>query len=641
MKSRSFSSVPRFVGIATLSSSLLGSSVSWAEGVTVLQEIVVTAAGRAQALADVQASVEVVDRKAIERYSGASVTEILRSAAGIDARTSGPNESVSIRGQKSNGTLILFDGMPRTGTYGSTNLNNFPLEEVERIEIIRGPMSALYGADALGGVVNIITKRPGLTPGKRFTTTLGIRPDDGQRPAANLSASAEAGDEFAGQRFSLDARFADGYALPGTTIGEDFSAISHLAVTYSGAYSPTDETDLRWRLEAFRQDDRRDAYSPPAPPQPGLEYTALEQEDRFAGEVSLRQRMGDGELTVQGLTSYSEGMSNRSFPSPDEETRHFKGHTQARYDLQLGDHMLSTAVGARYDHIDVDINSQVGRQTQLFALAQDEWLINDWLSVTAGVRLDHFDSFGSTVNPRVVVGSRGDGFTWRAGFGTAFRAPTVLEQYSTFNRGRFLIVGNPDLQPETSRSYEVAVGWRDASWSAELVYHNSRVEDLITTHQTSRVVNGLVVTEYTNVDSAKIQGVELTGSWQALDNLELSGSLEYLDAHDGVTGERLTERYRTAYRLSATYTKGPWDFTGRVRGMQGYFAPDPNVRGATPFNSGFTVVDLNVGYEINENLKLNFGVDNVFNEDFPINYSTSRYREDAGRFAYVSLRGSF
>jgi outer membrane cobalamin receptor len=624
MKSRLFSSVPRFVGIATLSSSLLGFPIARAEEAIVLQELVVTAAGREQALADVQASIEIIDRKVIERYGGASITEMLRFAAGIDARTSGPNESVSIRGQKANGTLILFDGMPRTGTYGSTNLNNFPIEEVERIEIIRGPMSALYGADALG-----------MTPGTHFSTTFGARPDDGQRPTANLSATVETGDDVAGQRFSLDARFADGYALPGTAIGDDFSAISHLAATYSGAYSPTDETDLRWRLEAFRQDDRRDAYSPP------LEYSALEQEDRFAGEMSLRQRMGDGELTLQGLASYSQGMSNRSFPSPDEETRHFKGHTQARYDLRIGDHMLSTAVGARYDHIDVDINSQVGRQTQLFALAQDEWLINDWLSVTAGVRLDHFDSFGSTVNPRVVVGSRGDGFTWRAGFGTAFRAPTVLEQYSTFNRGRFLIVGNPDLQPETSRSYELAVGWRDASWAAELVYHNSRVEDLITTHQTSRIVNGLVVTEYTNVDSAKIQGVELTGSWQALDNLELSGSLEYLDARDGVTGERLTERYRTAYRLSATYTKGPWDFTGRVRGMQGYYAPDPNVRGATPFNSGFTVVDLNVGYEINEKLKLNFGIDNVFSEDFPINYSTSRYREDAGRFAYVSLRGSF
>src|SRR5690606_18078361 len=132
MKSRSFSGVPCFTGIAILSSSLLGSPIAWAEETTVLKELVITAAGREQALADVQASVEVIDRKAIERYSGASVTEILRFAAGIDARTSGPNESVSIRGQKSNGTLILFDGMPRTGTYGSTNLNNFPLEEVER-----------------------------------------------------------------------------------------------------------------------------------------------------------------------------------------------------------------------------------------------------------------------------------------------------------------------------------------------------------------------------------------------------------------------------------------------------------------------------------------------------------------------------
>ncbi|MEQ1729248.1 MAG: TonB-dependent receptor plug domain-containing protein, partial [Vicinamibacterales bacterium] len=120
--------------------------------------VMVTASTRPQEVRDVQASAQVVTSEDLRAYAGNSVTEGLKLAAGVDARSSGANSSISIRGFTASGgssVLVLADGLRRTGKYGSTNLNLFELEDVDRVEVIRGPMSALYGADATGGVVNV------------------------------------------------------------------------------------------------------------------------------------------------------------------------------------------------------------------------------------------------------------------------------------------------------------------------------------------------------------------------------------------------------------------------------------------------------------------------------------------------------
>lgn len=616
--------------------SLLLPATAHAQEEVLLDTVIVTAAGRPQSLADVQASVQVIDGTALRSGGAANVTEVLRQAVGLDARSSGSNESITIRGQKDSGTLILIDGQPRTGKYGGFGLNNFPVSDIERVEIVRGPMSALYGADALGGVVNIITRRPGDAPGKSVSVLLGVRPDDGERQTLNLATSAEFGDSTLGHRLSLDLRRSGGYALPTSLRGQDFSAMNRLALAWSGSWVPAEGQELRWRLEAYRQRDSRDAFVA----RTGLPYDALEQEDRISLDTSWTQDLGAGTLTVSGLLSYSDGMANRAFPT-EEVTRAAKARVQARYDLTVGDHLLSFAAGAQQDRITVTGYTARVRETQLFALAQDEWLISDAVSMTFGARYDHFEAFGGTFNPRVVIGSRGDGLTWRVGGGAAFRAPGLSERFSRIQRGVGLIVGNPNLKPETAVSAEAAIGWRGAAGTVELVYHDSRVKDLITTVATGRVENGLSVTDYINVNRARIRGLELTGSWQATAALQLNGSLEYLDARDGQTGARLTGRYRTAWRLGATYATGPWEVAGHLRGMAGYWAANSDVNPLRPYGSGFTTVDVNVGYALSDMATVNLGIENLFDRTFDPNYSTSRYREDAGRFVYVRFDRRF
>ncbi len=302
-----------------------------------LGTIVLTATGREQSLADVPASVQVIEGKALASSGAVTLGQVLGQGTGLLVRNSGANASISLRGQKDSGTLILIDGQPRTGKYGSFNLNNFPLEEVERIEIVRGPMSALYGADALGGVVNIITRRPGDNPGKTVSLLFGARPDDGKRGTVRLGTSVEFGDETLGQRFALDLQGAGGYALPGTPRGEDFSALRRMSLSWAGSWMLPEGQELRWRLEAYRQRDSRDAFTSPRPPALPVAYDALEEEDRISLDGSWSQDLGAGRLTVSGLLSHSEGMANRAWPL-EEYTRASKGRLQARYDLPLDRH---------------------------------------------------------------------------------------------------------------------------------------------------------------------------------------------------------------------------------------------------------------------------------------------------------------
>ncbi|MCZ4351202.1 TonB-dependent receptor [Roseovarius aestuarii] len=627
---------PMFRGavIGLMTSSALITSAQ-AQEVADLGTIVLTATGQEQSLADVQASVQVIENDMIETSSARNATELLRNAVGIDARSSGSNEVISIRGQGSTRTLVLVDGQERTGAYGTFNLNNIPTQEIERIEIVRGPMSALYGADALGGVINVITRRPGDDPGATVSVLVGASPDDGDRATVQLGASVETGDETLGQRFSVQMDRTDGYALPTTAIGEDFSSMDRISLAWAGSWRPSDGQELRWRLEGYRQKDERDAIVT----RTGVPYTAIEEEDRVSADLSWTQDLGQGQLTLSGMLSYSEGMANRAYPV-NEGSEHLKARLQARYDVAFGDHNLSFAAGAEHEEISIDTYTNDISELQTFALVQDEWYINDRMVMTMGVRVDDYESFGTTVNPRFSIGSLGDGFTWRVGAGTAFRAPNISERYANITRGLSLISGNPNLEPETSVSYEVAAGWRDATRSIELVYHDSKVDDLIGYVYTGRVVNGYSVIESQNVDKARIKGLELTGSWQPSEQWDFSASFEYLDARDEATGDRLTGRYRTAYSLASTYSFEDWKITGRLRGLQGYL--DANDTDATTFyTSGFTTVDVNAVYAINDSTEVSFGVDNVFDEQMDPNYSTARYREDVGRFAYFSFKRSF
>jgi outer membrane receptor for ferrienterochelin and colicins len=604
-----------------------------------MDTIVVTAGRREQPISDVQASVEVISSDEIQTFTGASVTEVLRQSVGVDARTSGANSTIAVRGQIPNAgsaVLFLFDGLPRTGKFGNVNLNNFPVEDVERIEIIRGPMSALYGANASGGVINVITKAAGegapLSVRVLGGTTLS---DAGEgRETVSIGASANFSTGEVGHRVSLDWRKAKPYRFDDTVGVDDLSGIDHLSLTYSGAANTGETGRLRWTVEAYAQDDRSDGRTTT-----GTAFERFEQEDRYYGSLGYDVDLGPGSLALEASYGFSDGKVNRSFPGPDETTEYTQSLVQGRYFLPLGSHNLLFGAGAQTDEIDVSILTEVGEETNLFAFVQDEWDISDRIKLIAGLRVDDFDAFGSQVVPRLSIGSRGNGFTWRAGYGEAFRAPSVLEQYSRFTRGRFLITGSPDIEPEESKTWEAAIGWRGTKGNVELVYHDTEITNLIQAAPNGQVSGGLLVFAYQNIQEADISGVELAGNYDLGGGFAIDASYEYLDATDGLTGARLNGRARNTIKAALRWESGPWDMTLRGRHIGDLWGIDPVDRTRPAFASDYAVADLQIGYQLSPELALSFGVENIFDELTPLNWSSTGQIEDpAGRYAYLSLR---
>jgi outer membrane cobalamin receptor len=605
-----------------------------ATSATDLESLVVTAARRPQAIEDVQASIQVVGRAQIDRYAGSSVTQALAQAVGVDARTSGSNSSITIRGSSSNDVLVLFDGLERTAKYGITNLNNFPVEDVERIEIVRGPMSALYGANASGGVVNIITKSPGVGPAVTFRGTW-TGDDHGGRSGFALAGAFQFGDETFGHRLSFDRREANPFRFVNTSPNYDLIGVEHVSMAYTGQWKSGRGDRLRWTLERFAQKDEAPAVlaaAPPARPRP-TDYTRFERETRYFGSLGFEGGIGPGNLALDAAFSTSDGFTNRSFPTV-ETTEYDQTTLQARWSAPFGAHEILLGGGFKRDDVDVSINSVTAKRDNWSAYIQDEWKFSD-----------DFTLFGSSMNPRGSIGWKsGSGLYARVGYGSAFRAPTPLEQFSRFTRGRFIILGSPNLVPEESETLEGAVGWRGRVGTVELAYHTSDVTNLIETFSpTVPPINGLLVTQYRNRATADLRGFELSGRLRPVSPLVVDASWEHLKATDGATGARLTGRYRNALKASATLTLGAFETTVRYRGLLGLWGSNPAIRPSPPpFASDFETIDLVVTAPLTDWAELTVGINNISDELTPINYtSTGSIEDPAGRNIFISLRTKF
>lgn len=624
---------------------VLAAEASFEEEASDVETVVVTAARRPQAIQDVQASIQVVGRSQIDRFAGSSVTQALSQAVGVDARTSGANSSITIRGSTTNDVLVLFDGLERTAKYGITNLNNFPVEDVERIEIVRGPMSALYGANASGGVVNIITKSPGIGPDATVRATW-TGDDHGARSGFALSGSVNLGDEEFGHRFTFDSRHAHPFRFVETSPNYDLSGIKHLSASYAGQVQTSRGDRLRWTLERFSQKDESPGLLAAAPPSrpAATPYTRFERETRYFGAFRYSGRVGPGELAFDAAFSTSDGSTNRSFPTV-ETTKFDQTTLQGRWGAELGRHEVLLGGGFKRDDINVSINSVTAKRDNWNAYVQDEWKLTDSLTVVAGVRYDDFTLFGSSVNPRGSIGWKGaSGLFARVGYGTAFRAPTPLEQYSRFTRGRFIILGSTTLVPEESETFEGALGWRGSLGTIELAYHNSDVKNLVETFSPATPpINGLLVTQYRNRATADLSGIEMSGRLRPLESLIVDASWEHLKANDGATGARLTGRYKDGLKVSATLALGRMEGTVRYRGLFGLWGSNPAIRPSPPpFASDFETLDVVIKATLTEWAELTVGINNLSDNLTPINYTATGSIEDpAGRNVFVSLRATF
>jgi outer membrane receptor for ferrienterochelin and colicins len=623
-----------------------------------LGQVTVTASGHAQQLEDAPASISVITREQIEQRYYQDATDALRDIPGVIITGGGSGDrgnDIVIRGMPAQYTLILVDGKPvstrETRPNGSAGFEQDwlpPLQAIERIEVVRGPMSTLYGSDAIGGVVNVITRKVAEEWGGAVQLDTIIQDDSrsGDIQQGNFSLSGPLLADTLGLQVygrasnRQEDRFVDGF---------EEKNLKNLNARLS--FTPTDNQDFT--LEAGRtKQDRRSliGYSAPAT---GCRGGCTDSDNEFTREVLALSHTGRWDFGTTDSYVQREEAENL--------TREMKvTNTSAKTALvtPLGDHLLTVGANFEKEELSDDTSNQISNRTEVDAskwalFAEDEWMLPGNVSVTGGVRLDDDENYGSHVSPRLYgVWGMAPRWTLKGGVSTGFRSPSLREitpDWGQVSRGGD-VYGNPDLEPETSVNKELGLYFnagRDLQANVT-VFHNDFKDKITRIACPPSVCTGgpnqfgSDPTYRVNVDEAVTQGVEAAVSTTLARTLDLTLSYTYTDSEQQsgeYEGEPLNQVPKHLASLQAdwrvTSRLSPW-LAVRYRGEESQPTTGPSSSSiVAPSN---TLVDAGLAFKLTPQATLNTGVYNIADKEiFQDEYG---YVEDGRRY-WLGMRVSF
>jgi outer membrane receptor for ferrienterochelin and colicins len=587
-----------------------------------LSEVVVTATRTPQAIKDTPASVEVITRKDMETMGADSVVAALKLAMNINLSEAGmTGNQVSLRGMNTNQSLILIDGRRMAGEDTSTTMNFYELSRininnVERIEIVRGPVSSLYGSDALGGVINIITRKP-----EKPQTTIGLSNSSKQQNAAFRFDLGKEG-KWA---WAVDTLFTDIKEKSRTDSTNMYGPRQFYNI--SGTYDMAEGKNLDVFYERMSEhlksdfdDDSRDFYTNKRNSY-GVNYRGTNSR----GNYELRAY--SNELEKNNDTQLADGTYS-DFDRAKYKTWVIDGKNTMQLSADHvftfgGEYRSANYRGTRLedngDHASTIIEHGISKPISekeidyQAAYIQDEWRVNDKLLIIPSLRYDDSNKFGDSISPKIGLTYKlDDNYRFKANYGKGFKAPSISELYMKMTHRPIpsmtvIVIGNPDLKPEESKTYEFSLEGEKGNNFGKLTYFHNDVTDLIST-TTTRV--GMVYTsKYINVNKAKIEGIELEAGRRLSDSLILKTAYNYLDAKNQISGQRLDSRAKNKYSIQLHY-----DDPGHT-GISGILWHEW-VRDYRYVNEDYSYNTLNftLNKKWNDSYSTYFGVDNILDK---------------------------
>ncbi len=525
------------------------------QGVVHYQEqIVVTATRTERSVQEVPIPTEVVGRAVLEGAGARSVVEALAHCPGADVVPSLAGHSAQLQGVAGRSVLVLVDGEEVLGKIaGEVDLGNILVHDVERIEIVKGAGSALYGSDALGGVINVLTR----SATRPLEASFEQRLHSGGGATTLGSAGRREGPWSAfvsGSRISRDAY--DLEPAEPTTTGSEYRK---LAVSGKVGYRLGVRSALT--LSARRYDEDASDVSVSR----GATYDDSVLDDRWQTIGELRAGLGStGTLTTRAhISRYSHRFDRGSrigVTSPSDLTRERLGELEVQYDQPVGGrHLLS--VGGEIERLAMNSDRIGGGEREAdtrVLFAQDELFLGGRFRLVAGMRYDHNSAFGSAWSPKLAaMATLGSRLRIRASWGEGFKAPEFKDMYIQFsNRAAgYQVVGNPDLRPEGSRS--LSAGFEIDAWQGRLrtsasAFHN-RIDDLIDSAFVGRDGGtGIMTYQARNIGAVRTRGGELDARVLPRGWLTLGAGYTYLEATDKTSGEPLALRPRHTVKMRAT-----------------------------------------------------------------------------------------
>ncbi|WXT31179.1 catecholate siderophore receptor CirA [Salmonella enterica subsp. enterica serovar Infantis] len=625
------------------------------------ETMVVTASAIEQNLKDAPASISVITQQDLQRRPVQNLKDVLKEVPGVQLTNEGDNrKGVSIRGLDSSYTLILIDGKrvnSRNAVFrhNDFDLNWIPVDAIERIEVVRGPMSSLYGSDALGGVVNIITKKIGQKWHGSVTvdSTIQEHRDRGDTYNGQFFTSGSLIDGVLGMKAygSLAKREKDEQQSSATTATGETPRIE-------GFTSRDGNVEFAWTPNENHDVTAGYGFDRHGPDSDSLDKNRLERQN-YALSHNGRWDLGNSELKF-----YGEKVENKN-PGNSSPITSESNSIDGKYVLPLAsvNQFLTFGGEWRHDKLSDAVNLTGGSSTKTSAsqyalFLEDEWRIFEPLALTTGIRMDDHETYGDHWSPRAyLVYNATDTLTVKGGWATAFKAPSLLQlspDWATNScRGGCRIIGSPDLKPETSESWELGLYYRGEEGilegvEASVTTFRNDVDNRISISRTPDVnaapgysnfvgfeTNSrgqrVPVFRYYNVNKARIQGVETELKVPFNEAWKLSLNYTYNDGRDVSNGGNKPLSDLPFHTANGTLDWKPvqledWSFyvsgnyTGRKRA--------DSATAKTP--GGYVVWDTGAAWQATKNVKLRAGVLNVGDKD--LKRDDYGYTEDGRRY---------
>lgn len=684
MANKHWTKLPLVVAIA----GAFVSPLSQAEESVTTDDVLVTAARVERELMDVNMSVSVITQKEIENNGAQTIADLLKDMPGVEVTTDGSQGSkrIMIRGEKTFSTLVMIDGQRITE---QKSMSGTPIlidpSQVERIEVIKGPASVLYGSDALGGAINIITKKGNGKKAVEGTVTAGYNSsNDGGNASAQIFGTAGGWDYRIGASYEggRDLKLAHGKAE-----GTDFetkSANAYLAYHVNGNHvfgASVDYFDLDFNSSS--PDMTLDEFYVHVPEWKRLKVGAFD-EIRYVNKYLSKIRT---DVFYQKATKYMDNHVG-AFMGPgkfmindnaaDNTLKQFGASIQA--DWTLTDKLyLITGYDLSYEKLDAESTSftrgNMGRPINMdkylfyrgnlltqALYASADYNVTDTVTLNFGTRYTYVRtdmkqadgysiSSGKTSNIQQTTGKKTDGqfvfnagvlwhprndLTLRAAWSQGFRVPLLQERYvdTTMGQTRTVRVGNPDLKPEKSNNFEIGARWVSGPATVDAAIFYNRVTDLITAKPINKKTSMMM-----NVAKSETIGMEFTGSY-LLGNSGFEPHLAFALLHRTYkeNGESTSKTGRPGF--TATYgVKWAGDVNwGRARADL-FARSSSSAEDSVNRYSGWTTLNLTGGFDFGpqNRYSINAGFYNILNKDYVTPFSFY----EAGRYGEVKFVARF
>lgn len=609
------------------------SSFAIAENSSHMDTMVITASGFEQQIKDAPATISVITKEEISKKPYRDITDAIKDIPGVNIVGGGDATDISIRGMDAKYTLILVDGKKintretRPNSDGSGFEQGWlpPLSIIERIEVIRGPMSSLYGSDAMGGVVNVITKK--VTDDWIGSVRLESTVQDNSKAKNYYNGSFAVtgplienilGIQLYGQYSDRDEdEFLYGHAgqkLKSLNTKVSLNATENHTFELDLGHSQQTSTATRGKTRAttrsndFLRDNRRDSFA----------LTHYGNWDKFTSTTYF---------------SY-EGNDN-----PNRNMKIKNSDFDTQFVIPIANHMLS--VGGKYSYQELhdqgnQLNPSISKIDRWnYALfVEDEWQLTRNFAITTGLRYNKDENYGSHWNPKIyAVWNINDQYTLKGGFTTGYTTPSlryVVADWGQVTGGGYrdgVIIGNSSLSPEKSNTIEIGLNYanqNDMTASATVFY--TKFKDKIQSYymcdsKTECTAIGYSKFDFVqsreNVDKADLYGIELSIKTPLFDNFILSSSYSWTKTEQksgvnkGLSLNR-TPRQKFNSQLDWMFNE-QWDLWAKVAYYGQETAAGRNGIAGKKY-PGYTYWDLGASYNINQHAKLYAGIYNLFDK---------------------------